>query len=278
MRNSLCRTAIAAALALGSLLPLAADEPPVAPVTLEYAPAANQVDQRYLRVDIKDILITDASTGMTGSATAEVKLTVTTVTADTATLRGEISKLSQRMAGHALPSTPPKPMVLQADRRARLLQAPAQESQAPGEILSQGGLPIQALTVICCLPQLPDKPVAPGDTWQRQDTYDMPGLGKTSLAITTTFLGMQQGVAMLRSTIRVSVPDFQADNPLLPGQQITIHNLVVEATDLLQQYDPERSAVLQAAGNLKASLEANGPDMTMPVKLVAAVNYRPLGP
>jgi hypothetical protein len=68
----------------------------------------------------------------------------------------EITKLRQQMAGHALPSTSPQPAVLAVDRRARLTKPPAQETQAAGEILSQGGLPVQALVVICGLPQLPD--------------------------------------------------------------------------------------------------------------------------
>ncbi len=277
MRICLLQMVLIVAAMSAALLPLAAEPTPGVepePVTLVYAPTADQVDARSLRVEITQLLLADAPTGMTGSATADSKLTATAVTVDGSTLRMEIANLRQQMAGHALPSTSPEPAILSVDRRARLTEPPVQETQAAGEILSQGGLPVQALVVICGLPQLPDKPVLPGDTWQRTDTYDLPGLGQAKLEISTTFEGLKDGVATLRSTIRIRVPDFEADNPLLPGQKVKVHNLIVDATDLVQQYEVARSTVQEARGILRASLEATAPDLTLPLKLVATVTYQ----
>jgi hypothetical protein len=167
------------------------------------------------------------------------------------------------------------------DHYARLTDPPgAQTPAAPaaGEILSQGGLPLQAVAVICALPQLPDHPVSPGDTWRRHATYDFPGLGRATLDLTTTLVALQGGVATLNSHLIMHVPDFSADNPVLPGQKMKVHNLVVEVTDLTQQYDSATSVVQQSAGKLQASLEARAPDLTLPLKLTATVTYCPVAP
>jgi hypothetical protein len=264
---------------LGSLVSAVAQSPPAAPapVTFTYAPDAHLVDLHALRVDITDILLTDATTGMTGSATAEVKFSTVAVPADGngATLRLELAKIRQQMAGHSLNSAPPLPALLCLDNCARLKQISSQDPQAAGEILSQGGLPLQALAVLCGVPQLPDKPVSPGDTWQRTDTYDLPGLGQAKLEIATTFNSLQDGVAVLDSTIRANIPDFEADNPLLPGQKVKVRNMVVDLTGLVQRYEVAHSVVRQASGKLQAALEATAPDLTLPLKLVASFAYRP---
>lgn len=279
MRSTLFRPALIIALLMSSLnvflAQVLAEE--TAPVSLSYAPTADLADTRSLRVDITDLLLADARTGMTGLATAQVKLKTTAVPADGngATLRLELASIRQQMAGRSLNSPPPKPVLLALDGRARLKQMPTQESQAAGEILSQGGLPLQALAVLSCLPQLPDQAVSPGDNWQRTDTYDLPGLGQARLEITTTFNSVQDGLAILDTNLRIQVPDFEADNPLLPGQKVQVHNMVVEITGLVQRYDLAQSLVTEASGKLKAELEANAPDLSLPLKLIANFSYRP---
>ncbi len=278
MRSTLFSPAVLIALAVSTVIvcvPAAVAEE-AAPLTLNYTPAADLVDTRALRVDITDLLLADARTGMTGLATAQVKLTTTAIPADGngATLRLELASIRQQMAGRSLNSPPPQPVLLALDGHARLKQMPTQDPQAAGEILSQGGLPLQALAVLCCLPQLPDQAVSPGDNWQRTDTYDLPGLGQARLEIATTFNSVQDGLAILDTNLRIRVPDFEADNPLLPGQKVQVHNMVVEMTGLVQRYDLARSVVTQASGKLKAELEANAPDLSLPLKLIANFAYR----
>lgn len=279
MRSNSFRPALIAALTVatlaGLLAPALAEQ--AAPFSFSYAPAPDLVDLRALRVDITDLLLADARTGMTGLATAQVKLTTTAIPADGdgATLRLELASIRQQMAGRSLNSPLPKPVLLTLDKHARLKQMPTQDPQAAGEILSQGGLPLQALAVLCCLPQLPDQAVSPGDNWQRTDTYDLPGLGQARLEIATTFNSVQDGLAILDTNLRIHVPDFEADNPLLPGQKVQVHHMVVEITGLVQRYDPAQSLVTQASGKLQAELEANAPDLSLPLKLIANFSYRP---
>jgi hypothetical protein len=204
---------------------------------------------------------------MTGFATGQVKLTTQTVTTEgnAVTLKVELLKVRQRMTGQTLASPLPKPVLLSLDGYARLTDPPRQEAPAAGEIISQGGLPVQAVAVICAVPQLSDHPAAPGDTWARTAT-------------STTLVSLQDGVATLNSHLLMKVPDFQADNPVLPGQKVKVHNLVVEVIDLVQQYDTAASVVRQSSGQLKASLEATAPDITLPIKLTATVTYSPSAP
>ena len=268
--------------ALGSLAPLAADPAPppaLAPTALQYTPT-NLNDHHTLRVDITQVLLADAETGMKGYAQGEVKLTTPApAPGDTGVaVCVTLTKLRQQMSGHALKALPPDPLLLRLDGSASLTGAPCQEKPATGEILSQGGLPLQAVAVICAVPQLPDHPVSPGDTWQRTRTYDFPGLGNATVNLTTTLVSLQAGVATLNSHLVMHVPDFDADNPVLPGQKIKVHNLVVEVTDLTQQYDCATSVVLQAAGKLKATLEANAPDLSLPLEMRATISYSPPPP
>jgi hypothetical protein len=189
------------------------------------------------------------------------------------TVQVELTKLRQQMGGHAMKTLPPDPVLLHLDRSASLIGVPCQEKPAAGEILSQGGLPLQAVAVLCAVPQLPDHPVAPGDTWRRTRTYAFPGLGNTTVELTTTLVALQAGVATLSSHLVMHVPDFDADNPVLPGQKVKVHNLVVEITDLMQQYDCATSAVQQASGKLKATLEADAPDLNLPLEMRATISY-----
>ncbi len=254
-----------------------ADEPVV---TLEFTPAADLADSPALRVTISEVLLTEAPTGLTGQATAAVQ--VCTQEADPQgqffVMRVGLSKVSQQMAGRNLAVTTPGPVVLKLDRRARLLEIPAQDPPPVGEILSQGGVPLQAIAVICAIPQLPEEPVAPGGTWTHEETWAFPGLGEVKLQAASVLVGMNGDLAAIRSNVRLSVPDFEADNPLVPGQKVQVRNLAVDVTDLAQDYDTARSVVRRAEGKINASLEARSPDIVLPVRVVAAVEYTEPGP
>jgi len=277
MRFSSCLwTTAAAILALVGGLCLtgepAAGEPAV---TLEFTPAADLVDSRTIKVTINEVLLTEAPTGLTGQATATVK--ISTKEADPQgqffVMQMELSKVSQQMAGRNLPATPPAPLALKLDRRARLLEILAQEMPLVGEILSQGGVPLQAIAVLCSIPQLPEQPTAPGGTWTQEETWTFPDLGEVKLQAASVLVGVNGDQAAIKSNVRLTVPDFEADNPLMPGQKLTVHNLVVDLTDLAQAYDTARSAVRKAEGKINASLEARSPDMVLPIRVIAAVQY-----
>ncbi len=275
MHSTFTKLAPALGMMLAAAWPVAAQtEPAPAPApVLRYAPALDQVDTGKLQVRISDLLLSGTPTGMTGAADAENQISVTAVEEAGTSLKLEITRLQQQMAGHALPSTCPEPTALQVDERARLIGTPTVEAQVQGDVLSQGGLPVQVLVLLCALPQLPDGPVAAGESWQRTDTYQLPGLGPAKLQSASTFGNVTEGIATISSNLRVSVPDFEADNPLLPGQKVKVRNLVVEISELVQEYNLERSVVRRAGGSLRASLEATSPDLTLPVKLVAKITY-----
>jgi hypothetical protein len=279
MRSCLLSVAVVAVILSGAGAWAADPAPEPALVTFVYSPPADLVDQRKLQANVTDVLLSDTSTRMTGCATATVKLSTREISADgpTTTMRVEIAQMRQQMAGRTLNSPLPKPALLRLDSHARLIGLPTQDAQAAGEIISQGGLPLQALAVICGMPQLPDQGVALGATWQRTDSYNLPGLGQAKLEMATTFVSLKDGLATFRSNIRIHVPDFDADNPLLPGEKVKIHNMVVDLTDLTQQYEVARSVVSRADSGLKAQLEAVSPDITLPLKLTATVSYAPAG-
>lgn len=269
----------AAAVAIFALAggPGLADDPPAGQpaVTLEFTPAADFADSRTLKVTISEVLLTEAPTGLTGQASAAVE--VSTKEADPQgqffVMRVDLSKVSQQMAGRNLAVTPPGPVALKLDRRARLLEIPAQELPPVGEILSQGGVPLQAIAVICGIPQLPEEPVAPGGTWMHEETWAFPGLGEVKLQAASVLVGMNGNLAAIKSNVRLIVPDFEADHPLMPGQKVQVHNLTVDFTDLAQDYDTVRSVVCRAEGKVNASLEARSPDIVLPVRVVAGVQY-----
>ncbi|HEY3397447.1 MAG TPA: hypothetical protein VGM19_07250 [Armatimonadota bacterium] len=232
---------------------------------------------RSLQVAITAVLLNDAPTGMTGGASAQCKLSPR-VLADPGVgtaLRLELSKLDQQMAGRRLNVKVPPPALLQVDRRGRLLELPGMDTsgQPVGEILSQGGVPLQTLAVLCALPQLPDGDVDPGDTWKRTDSYDLPGLGLAKVTVESTFVGIKEGVAVLKTHLVAQVPDFQADNPLGPGQKITVSNLVLDLADLTQLYDLTACSVTSATGTIKASMDATTADIVLPVKVQALLKY-----
>lgn len=254
-----------------------ADEQPIA---LEFNPAADLTDNRALRVTINEVLLTEAPSGLTGQATAAVQ--ISTKETDPAgqffVMRVELSKVRQQMAGRNLPVATPSPVGIKVDRHGRLLEISAQQLSPVGEILSQGGVPLQAIAVICGIPQLPEAPVAVGGTWTREQVWPFPGLGEVRLQAASVLAGVNGNLAAIRSNVRLIVPDFEADNPLMPGQKVQVRNLTVDLTDLVQEYDTARSVVCRAAGKLSASLEARSPDIVLPVRVIAVVEYTEPGP
>jgi len=283
------RLLFGAAVTLALVVPGTAEEAepvagePLPPVVLEFAPPLDLVDNRQVKVNITEILLNGAPTGLTAAASGVVKWSVIEVDDEISetTVRVEIVDLAQQLVGQDLNSRLPLPMLLRLDLYARLVDPPdvkAPPPQQAGEILSQGGLPLQALAVICALPQLPDHPVAVGESWEQTLVYHLPGFGEVQLEVETVLKAAADNVAQLESHLQAHLPDFEADNPLMPGQLLHISQAVIEFTDFLQEYDLNLSLVRRAQGKVKATFEATAPDMLLPVKLVADLTYGAVPP
>lgn len=248
------------------------------PVVMEFAPPLDLVDCRQVKVDITEVLLNENATGLTAASSGLAQWSVVEVDDETAetTMRMKLANLAQRIMGQDLDSHPPPPILLRVDLCAQLVDRPNAEAtpkQPAGEILSQGGLPLQTLAVLCALPQLPDHPVAVGESWEHTLVYQLPGFGKVQLEIETVLKDVADNVAQLESHLQAHLPDFEADNPLMPGQVVEISQAVIQLTEFVQEYDLDLCLVRRAGGKANATFKATGPDMCFPVKLIANLTY-----
>ncbi|NLO74081.1 MAG: hypothetical protein GX100_08270 [candidate division WS1 bacterium] len=271
---------------------------PAAPPNLAYFPRPAQVDTRDLRVHITEVLLADAPTGMNGVARATMQIAVQSqdVTTGQTVVQSSMSKVSSEIAGRKLKQVPMPTYCLLLDQQARLLALGNGDSLPPpnptvlpgspplevlkaalargaGELISQGGVPLQALGLQCALPLLPDRPVQMGDTWQASYTCQFEGAGEATEEATVALLGLEAGLATFSSNLRYTLPEFEAPNPLLPGQKMKVENAVLELTDLVQEYELATSVVRAAHARMTMTLQAVSPDMTLPIKIKANLTY-----
>lgn len=290
-----------AALVALPALPLRAEEP--ASFSLTHRPAVGLADTRQLRVVITEILLAETPTGLTGNAATTSQLQVKALDPGLpqTVLQTQLGALTSELAGRKGSVPPGAPFYLRLDPCARLLalsrdnpQAPAPAEPRPlspahailqyvldqgaGDLLAQGGIPVQALAAQCTFPLLPDHPVKVGDSWQVQSVSDSADGGQLQQESTVTLQALANQRARFCSTVRYALPDFQASNPLLPGTKMRVHNAVLDLMDFVQDYDLAQSLVLEARGKLRVTLEGISPDMTLPLQLSADVTFLPLPP
>jgi len=114
-----------------------------------------------------------------------------------------------------------------------------------------------------------------GDSWQGTYAADFAGGGQLTEQVTTTLTALDATTAHLSSDLHYAIPDFDADNPLLPGAKMRVRNAVLDITGLTQDYVLATSVVREAHGKMTVSLDAVSPEMTLKIKIAARVNFLP---
>jgi len=284
-------------LALAMLVaPISADE--TGTTSLAYLPSPTQVDAREVRVLLFEVLLADAPTGMQGVTKARLQIAVKSQEARNGqtVVQSSMSKISSEIAGRKLQPIPVPSYYLRLDQQAHLLGlsssnippsansevqllSPSLEvlkealAHGAGELISQGGVPLQALGLQCALPLLPDRPVQVSDTWQACYTCQFENGGEAREDATVKLLSLKEGLAIFSSHIRYTLPEFEAPNPLLPGQKMKVENAVLELEDFVQEYELATSLVRAAHAKMTMTLQAISPDMVLPIRIEAHLVY-----
>ena len=266
----------AALLACGAILaPLAAQGPAM---EITYSPAPDWTLDRQLQLTIPDVALNDMPTGLFGSGTTTLRWTVVPAAEgealDETALQGEVLSLTTVLAGQPMPASLLPVARIRISPQAIPVDLPTFKSDplAPDRQLPQIGLAALGAALLCALPPLPDHAVAVGDSWERGGTFEIKEavVGQVEVTQKIALTSLADGVATFTSTVHALLPDFQAPNPLLPGQTLTCQAMTVDVPELVQTYDVARSQVTEARAklNLKANLVA--PEMTAAVAVTGA--------
>ncbi len=233
---------------------------------LIYAPEFGAIATYQMKADVLDVTLQDSPMGITAEGSAKVNVRFaplvpagpgTKVTVTLTHIKGSTPSEQYSLTGSQV-------VTLTVDEQARVVAHEIGQRVAPSE-LSAGADALTALTVLSVLPLLPPEPVAIGAQWEWQMVVHLPGAGAATLNITSRLASWSPEQIVIESSSQGTLPQIQALNPLVPGQQMTMANAQVIVSKLKQTCDARSLAVLTAEGAGSVKFDGVTPDYTLPL-------------
>jgi hypothetical protein len=271
------RTACVAAMSVVFVLvAMAAGAQEVEKYTLRYVPDVGQKAVLALAGVLLDASLQSQSLGVTGDVSAEMATEVTAKDeeAKTSTAKLCLSKVRANLNGQLSAPTAPQPVCLTLGQTGCISRV---EGEEPTNVsfMDTGGVPVVLVAVLASTLRFSDGPVAVGDEWQFEDTYQIPGLGELPISTRWKLEGMEGGRAALTSTAIAALPDFKTPNPMAPGTEMDVKAGRGYITDLKQVYDTATSQLLSSEGKLRIDAQLDMQGMTVPISLAMTFSLKP---
>jgi len=227
---------------------------------LRYVPARDFADKGKLKAELLDITYEGTPMGFAGIAEAVYEVEVTDIEGETTELKIRASDIQAESMGQVYTIKAAPAVTLTVDQLGRVLESEAEgKLTLPGFTIGKG--PLQMLTMVLSAGHFPEAPIPVGQTWELEGDYSLPDLGETSLHITSTLEAVEGEVAVIKSLLELTVPDFEAPSPIVPDQQIQYTEGHVVVSDLVWHYDMSTSHLLKVSGKVAMTFIAVFPDL-----------------
>ncbi len=256
-----CRLAAVLAVCVGTgALAMAAGQP----LALRFE--RDQTWPIYARIEIPDFEVGGQPAGFEAEVDAQVQATVLDASDDGATVAYEATKLDVRLNGAPQNIGELEPVSVKVTGRGRVLAIEGIEDMLNNPTaMTTGIVPVHALVGILWVPRLPEEPVEVGGTWEVEEDVPTPFGAQGNLAAQGKLIELDGDVARLEVRSRVAVPPFTIPNPMQPGGEVSISNMVLDWR-AAYSVDVREGAVKQVKGQLEANMVATAEGVTLDVK------------
>lgn len=212
---------------------------------------------------------------VTGTADVDMGFEVIAVADDgIATVRMSFGQVSSQFMGKESIKDAPPPVDLSVDGKGRAVPA-AGATDGKFDLLASGGVPVELLSLLAGVVELPEGQVALGEEWVTSSEVSAPGIGAVTIAMTSQLVEVGVDTVTITSAFEAKLPDFTTSNPMGEGDtQIT--QAVLTMDDLTRVLDARTGLVRSASGSLVLSCTANLGGMgEVPLKVLSSFTLGP---
>ncbi len=253
-------------------------------VLLQYKPQVGERVECIASSAMKDLQMNGVSLGLFGKASGTLSMEVLAVDDERGqfTLQASFCDLSADFQGQEREPAPIAPLRLTLTRTGRLedvAREPQTEDEAGGDGLSaftSGGLPLDVVSLLGATVQFPATPLSVGDSWELEDTRELPVVGSATLVTTNKLVKIDGNVAFIETTIASELPAFEMDSPLMAGAKMKVQSARVISEKIAREYDMGRSLVTRAKGDLLIEMNADLGFGETTIALMGDVDLQPV--
>ena len=231
-------------------------------VLLQYKPQVGERVECIASSAMKDVQMNGVSLGLFGKASGTLSMEVVAVDDERGqfTLQASFCDLSADFQGQEREPAPIAPLLLTLTSTGSL-QEVAREPQAGGgdglSAFTSGGLPLDVVSLLGATVQFPTTPLAVGDSWELEDTRELPVVGSATLVTTNRLVKIDGNVAFIETSIASELPGFEMDSPMMAGAKMKVQSARVVSEKIAREYDMSRSLVTRAKGDLLIEMNAD---------------------
>ena len=274
------RTAFLALGLILAALPCMAQPSPDA-LKLEYRPAKADQQEAQLTGNLTDVQMNGASLmGITGKMDGSVVVKVKEVDPNNGNviLQSTYTVKTVEFAGQPREPKPAAPSEVTFTKRGqvtKIVQTGGEEGSSAMDLMSSGGLPIDAIALMALSLQFPEEPLKVGAEWTSQQEQDLPLIGKASITKVSRLVAVKDGKAIFESRESSEVPPFEMPNPLMQGT-MKVQSAKFLADKIEREYDLKRSMITRAKGAFRLEINADmGFGFPTPITACGDFDWKP---
>ncbi len=216
----------------------------------------------------------DVPLAVTGNATVDLTLEVTGVEAETATLRATFGEVNACLLEEQQEPSTPDPVELRVTPRGVLSNVDAGDTEQIN-LFASGGVPLQLVVLLAGVVEMPEGPVAVGESWSSERCQQIPDIGEMTLHTESRLVEITGDEMTVTTDLQASLPDFTTDNPMQKGE-VTFQNGVLTIEGMERTLDVKTGLIKSVeAEMLFDGFAALGPIDPLPLSVTSSFAIEP---